>query len=125
MQPYNILIVDDDEDIRFVILMNLQQKNYNFIESSSGNDAYKKLKELHVDLVITDMMMPDGTGLELLQKIRQEDKQLPVIVLTAYSKLSNENLFGYGATAFFDKPIDYSKLEQEISKQRFGTRPTN
>lgn len=118
MNRYNILIVDDEEGIRQVISMNIQKSHFNIIESSSGNEAYGKCQQQSIDLIITDMMMPDGTGMELLQRVRKEgpNPNVPVIFVTAFSRFAKDQVMNSGANAFFDKPIDYEQLEIEISK---------
>ena len=79
-----ILVVDDDEAILVFLKEVIESEGYSFLSASRGEEALIKIKEDKPDLVMLDIEMPDLNGLEVLGLIREEDKTLPVIILTAY-----------------------------------------
>lgn len=79
-----ILAVDDDEAILDFLKEVAESQGYDFLKASRGEEALVKIKEDKPDLVLLDIEMPDLNGLEVLGLIREEDKTLPVIILTAY-----------------------------------------
>jgi len=107
-----ILIVDDHSDIRAYLTRHLQE-TYNIIEASSGNEAIKILKDHLPDLIISDVMMPDGDGFALLSQVRSDPEMnfLPIILLTARAeaedKLSGLNV---GANDYITKPFDIREV---------------
>ncbi len=132
-----ILIVDDHSDIRAYLTRHLQE-TYNIIEASSGNEAIKILNTHLPDLIISDVMMPDGDGFALLSQIRSDPEMnfLPVILLTARAeaedKLSGLNV---GANDYITKPFDIREVlarlksifdQQKRLVHQFNlSRPTN
>lgn len=79
-----ILVVDDDEAILDFLKEVIEGQGYSFLKASRGEEALVKIVEDKPDLVILDIEMPDLNGLEVLGLIREENKTLPVIILTAY-----------------------------------------
>lgn len=112
-----ILIVDDNLDIRNYVADNFKV-DYDIIQAQSGSEAMIKMK-LHLpDLIISDVMMPDGDGLELLAGIRKDPEFafLPVILLTSKAQV-NDKLEGLkiGADDYLTKPFDIRELKLRIS----------
>ncbi len=120
----NLLIVDDNYDIIQLISQSLNTK-FNIRYALNGQDALKKLSSQLPDVVISDIMMPGITGLELCRKIKSEDrtKHLPVILLTAKSA-SIDNLEGLksGADHYITKPFQMDLLEETINNILNGTK---
>ena len=79
-----ILVVDDDEAVLDFLKEVVESEGYSFLRATRGEEALVQIKEDKPDLVILDIEMPDLNGLEVLGLIREEDKTLPVIILTAY-----------------------------------------
>lgn len=110
-----VLIVDDDEDIRALLCLVLQKK-FKVFQASGGHEAWAMLQTQSFDAVVSDMRMPEGTGDELLLKIRQEFSQkLPVIIVTAFSDQPAEYLMQCGASAVFPKPFEYEQIIRSLS----------
>jgi len=136
-QLKSILIVDDHSDIRAYLKRHLEE-TYSIIEASSGNEAIEVLNDHLPDLIISDVMMPDGDGLALLKQIRSnpEIDFLPVILLTARAeaedKLSGLNI---GADDYITKPFDIREVlarlkgvfdqQKRLVHQFKLNRPTN
>jgi len=101
-----ILLVDDEEKIREVLDSYLQNEGYDCIEAANGKDALAMIGNGHVDLVILDLMLPDLSGEEVCQKIRQISS-VPILMLTA--KISDEdriNGLSIGADDYVIKPFN-------------------
>ncbi len=127
---YQILIVDDDSEFREEIHECL--KDYKVIEASNGMEALEILKKPHaIDLVILDVSMPGLLGTEVLKKIRDKSRDLPVVILTGHSSkdVAIEALKGH-ATDYIEKPFEVRKflsiVQRILDKKNQGlTIPTN
>ena len=109
-----ILIVDDELDIQKVIAKRVEANGYEALVASGGKEALEKINKENPDAVILDIMMPEIDGIDVLMRIRQTRKNLPIFMITAYSteerfKLANK----LDATGFIDKTGD---LNNEIKK---------
>lgn len=104
----NILVVDDELRMRKLVKDFLKQKNFNILEAEDGEKALKTFQENknRIDLVLLDVMMPKLDGWSVLRQIRQMDKNVPVIMLTARSEEQDE-LFGFelGVDEYITKPF--------------------
>lgn len=127
--PDSILLVDDNRDFRKELSQSLMEM-YNIEEAPSGQKALEILKNPHqIDLVILDVKLPDLKGTNVLNKIRELDEDLGVIILTAYSTKDTaiESLKG-GADDYLEKPIDIEEAIQTIEKvlkKRRGEKDIN
>jgi DNA-binding response OmpR family regulator len=105
-----ILIADDDENINKLIQSLLRNENYEVITAIDGKDALKKLNSEKVDMVITDVMMPNIDGLELCKEIRSFCS-VPILMLTVLGELSQKvKGFGVGADDYLTKPFEPMEL---------------
>jgi len=85
----NILIVDDEPDIREILRYNLEKEGFSITEAVDGNDALDKLSK-DLDLAILDIMMPGKDGYEVCRKIREQGNTLPIVFLTAMDREFDE-----------------------------------
>lgn len=115
-QPFRILIVDDNEELRHFLKETLDT-NYQVVEAVNGRDGWQKIKDEQPDLVISDVMMPDMDGNELCQLVKQniETSHIPFFMLTAKTALT-ATLEGVGAGAdhYFTKPLSLDLLQLTI-----------
>jgi two-component system chemotaxis response regulator CheY len=114
-----ILVVDDSASIRHVVNIALTGAGYNVIEASDGEDALKKLDSSSVNLVISDVNMPNMGGIELLKAIksRPDTKFTPVIMLTTESEASiKDQGREAGAKAWMVKPFQPAQMVDAVSK---------
>jgi two-component system NtrC family response regulator len=110
MKSRHILVVDDDSSLRRVMKMQLEEAGYEVSLASDGDEAWKMLKELELQLIITDLQMPT-TGLELLRRIAKEGMQTTVIVVTAFGTIETAvEAMRIGAYDYVTKPIDFDAL---------------
>ncbi|MCF8076815.1 MAG: response regulator [Desulfotignum sp.] len=106
----HILVVDDDDAIRQLVQRGTQESGYAHSGAASGEDALEKLKTLPVDVVITDIVMPGMTGIELTRIIR-ETYDADVIVMTGFAEnYTYEKIIETGASDFIQKPFHLREL---------------
>ena len=108
MSDLTILVVDDESRMRKLIRDFLVQKNYNILEAGDGEVALKVYEENKnkISLILLDVMMPKLDGWSVLRQIRQKDKKLPIVMLTARAEEQDE-LFGFelGVDEYITKPF--------------------
>jgi len=105
MKP--VWIIDDDRSIRWVFEKTLSKEDIPFKTFSSAQDALGALSSTTPQVVISDIRMPGGSGLDLLQKLKERHPHLPVIIMTAYSDLESAvAAFQGGAFEYLPKPFD-------------------
>lgn len=112
-----ILIVDDAPLVQRVLAMMLQRINHTIITADNGLEALARLAETPIDLMITDIMMPQMDGLSLLERLRADErhKHLPVIVLTASGQESvSSEAERRGANYFLRQPISSWELKETV-----------
>ena len=110
-----ILVVDDDEIVLAGLCATLEGDGYEVATAPSGYAAVAELSRDRFDLVITDLMMPGLSGIGLLERVRAEWPETPVIVLSGYPRrnLADEAL-RKGADEFLVKPVDYGQLRKSV-----------
>ena len=110
-----ILVVDDDKNFRLLLEAELTLEGYEVVLADNGLAALKEIKEEAPDLVILDLKMPDLHGLEVLKTIREKNKELPVIICTAYEKMQDDyTIWSGGVAAYLTKPLDLENLKDII-----------
>ena len=108
---FNILVADDEVNIRRGLAMGLTDEGYNVYEASNGLEALKIIGSKDVDLVITDLKMPEMTGEELLKNITANYKNIPVIILTGHGTIETAvETMHNGAYDFMTKPLNLEHL---------------
>ena len=105
-----IVIADDIEDVRQAIMRTLGEDNFTFIEASSGEEAIKIVKGQKVDLILSDIAMPKGNGIELLEKLRAFDDPPKIILVTGYASMFSGSPSGVKPSAIIEKPYRASDL---------------
>jgi DNA-binding NtrC family response regulator len=112
-----LLVVDDEPQMLIAINETLQRSGYCITTAGSGMEALRRLKEKYYRLVITDMRMPEVSGLDLLRKVKNLSPQTPVILLTAYGTVQNAvDAMRDGAYDYLLKPFSSESLENAVRK---------
>jgi CheY-like chemotaxis protein len=120
----HILIVDDEPDILSLLEDILTRRNYTVYSADTVAKALKII-EAHpeISLIISDIKMPEGTGAELLKKIRSKDPVKPILVfLTALADLSMEDICERGASGYIEKPINIKNFISDVESILAGTQ---
>lgn len=112
---FNILIVEDDKNLRKLIKTCLKRENYQTYEATNGVEALDILDENYIDLIVTDIMMPQMDGYELTRELRNARYNIPILLITAKSTLSDKKEgFLAGADDYMVKPIDIEELSLRV-----------
>jgi len=112
-----ILIVDDEKNYPRILSAVLEEEGFETFCANSGYEALEILKNVDVDLLLTDMKMPKMDGIELLEKIKDKDKDLPVIMMTAHGTVDKAvEAMQKGAYSYILKPFDNSRLIIYVNK---------
>ena len=112
-----ILIVDDEPNYLIVLTELLQEEGYDVFTAQCGEEGLKVVKEIDLDLVITDMRMPGLDGFALLKEIKSHNKNLPVIMITAFGEKGKAlDALQAGANNFLVKPFNNDTLLSAIKK---------
>jgi two-component system chemotaxis response regulator CheY len=115
-----ILVVDDEPDIRRVVRMALEKLNYYVIEAEDGQQAITLLNEgehpMVIDVIITDIRMPNINGIETMDYLQREYPSVPLIVLTGFPDLDLAmQLMKQGVTDYLVKPVEQEKLASAVA----------
>ncbi len=111
-----ILVVDDEPDLRTLYELTLLREGYQVLTAGSVEEAQQALREQGFDLLITDMRLPDGLGLSLVQGIAQQGRTERSIVITAYGSAENAvDSLKAGAFDYLTKPVDLRQLRSVVA----------
>lgn len=121
MKPLSILVVDDHEPTQRVLQLWLESHGHKVVCAGSGNAAYQLLTTHHVDLVITDVLMPDGNGIDLIAKIKRSQPGLRILAISGggphvTSSSCLQRAHTVGANALLLKPF---KQDQLLNAMRY------
>ncbi len=112
-----ILVIDDEPDIRESLEMLLSSEGYSVHLAPNALEGLKRFEAATFDLILLDLMMPDKSGMQVLEEIRLRDRETPVFLITAYGSVETAvNALKQGANDYFSKPWDNEKLLIEIDR---------
>jgi len=112
-----VLIVDDDPYFLRVLGRILTGENFQVRTAEGAAQAAQALKETSYDVVISDLRLPDGDGLSILQELRQAGSDTPLVILTAYGEVDSYlAAMNAGATEYLNKPVKTEELVEVIRK---------
>lgn len=112
---HTILLVDDEPDLLEFMQMELEDAGYRVIVAGSGNSAIALLGLEKVDLIVSDMRMPNGSGLNILDYVKSRSRERPdVLFITGFSDIAHEELLARGAAGIISKPFVLKDLLETI-----------
>ena len=112
----SILVVDDEPDLRTLYELTLLREGYRVETASNVQEAREQLKAQRFDAVITDMRLPDGFGMELLQDLRDQQRRERCVVMTAYGSAENAvEALRAGAFDYLTKPVDLKQFRSVVA----------
>jgi len=123
-----ILLVEDEENIRDVVKLNLEMEGYEVVSSGNGKDALKIIGEQHFDLLILDVMLPDVDGFQICEQVRLTNMEVPIIFLTAKdAAIDRINGLKKGADDYLTKPFQLEELLLRVNNliKRSSKSPDN
>ena len=108
---FNILVVEDDKNLRKLITTYLQRNKYNTYEATNGEEALNVLDQSYIDLIVSDIMMPKMDGYELIKSLREAKYDVPILIITEKSEIEDKKEgFLLGADDYMVKPIDIEEM---------------
>jgi nitrogen regulation protein NR(I) len=112
-----VLIVDDEPNLRKVLSTQLSRDGYDVLTAEDGEQGLSLLREHHIDLVITDLKMPKVDGMTLLKRALEEEPELPIVLITAHGTIDTAvEALKTGAFDFVTKPFDKDEVRQIVAK---------
>lgn len=116
-KPKTVLVIDDDESLRRVVEYNLREEGHQVLTATDGTSGLQLFQAHDVDLVLTDVRMPEMDGLELLTRLKTMQPDLPVIVFTAFGTIDAAvEAIKLGAFDYLTKPVPRDQLRTAVSK---------
>ena len=114
MNKATILTIEDDENLRIVIQSFLEDQGYNVLTGSSGKDLIEKIQNIHIDVILLDLILPDSDGLNLMSQVRKHTNA-PIIVVSGKDEPTDKILgLELGADDYLGKPFEMRELYARI-----------
>ena len=111
------LLLDDDEDILALLSSSLEPLGFTSITSQNGSEALQLVQEHHIDLIISDLLIPDFNGLSFIRQILKQPNPPPIIVISGAMNYESVNtLISLGITEIIAKPFEEKTLQNSIQK---------
>jgi DNA-binding response OmpR family regulator len=118
-----ILHVDDHQDTRLIMAALLQDRGYGVLTAGSLGEALELAKDISFDLYVLDVRLPDGTGIELCQKLRALRPGVPVVYYSAYGDAAEvDNALKICGDAYLKKPVCSADIEEVVAKLLAGKK---
>ncbi len=112
-----IMVVDDDDIVRRAIARVLSRDGHEALQASNGKTALEILRARRVDVVLSDIHMPDMNGVDLLQAVRAEHSEVPVVLMTAAPGIDTAmKAIEHGVTEYLTKPLDETRLLSSVAR---------
>jgi DNA-binding response OmpR family regulator len=115
-----ILLVDDEKNVRFTLAKALKNHHHEVFEAGDGNEALKLLQETEIDLVVTDIIMPNREGLETIQEIRMNWPDVKIVAISGGGRVRNAEFLKVarkmGADTVLKKPFSMNAFTDEVRK---------
>lgn len=115
--PRTILVIDDEQNMRWVLKRALEQAGYEVLSAEGGEQGLNQFARHPVDLVLLDLKMPRMDGLTTLRELRRRNAQIPILLLTAYASIPTAvEALKVGATDYLRKPFDLETMLAHIAR---------
>jgi DNA-binding response OmpR family regulator len=111
----NILVVEDDEKLNRIVCAHLTEQGYNTVACLSAVEAFDRMINNIIDLIISDIMMPEIDGFKFAAMVREQDKLIPILFITARDDISSKQKgFRIGIDDYMVKPVDMDELTLRV-----------
>lgn len=114
-----VLIVDDEPDLLEILRFSLETEGYRILTAPSVREAIELIKRDKIDLVLTDVRMPEGDGMQILTEGKAVNPAMAVLLMTGFADVSPVDAQAKGAAALLSKPFDHARL-LELVRQHLG-----
>jgi DNA-binding NtrC family response regulator len=117
MEQINVLVVDDEQDVLHTLESMLQQLNFNPIIANTGDKAMEIIEHNNIDVILSDIYMPETDGFELLRNVRSFDKEIVFLMITGKPTIETAvQSIREGAYDYITKPFDMEDLRIKINR---------
>jgi two-component system alkaline phosphatase synthesis response regulator PhoP len=117
MQKHSILLVEDEEHLHEALKLNLEMEGYEVDSAFDGGEALKKIQSAHYDLIILDIMLPSLDGFSITERMRLNNNQTPILILSAKNTSANRvQGLKLGADDYLTKPFNLEELILRVAK---------
>jgi two-component system alkaline phosphatase synthesis response regulator PhoP len=117
MQKHNILLVEDEEHLHEALKLNLEMEGYEVDSAYDGGEALKLIQSAHYDLMILDIMLPSLDGFSITERMRLNNNQTPILILSAKNTSANRvQGLKLGADDYLTKPFNLEELLLRVAK---------
>jgi DNA-binding response OmpR family regulator len=121
-QKKKLLIVEDEESIRFLLRQNMEFEGYDVVEAEDGEEGLRQAQSCDPDLILLDLMLPKMSGMEVCKRLRASGNQVPIIMLTARGEQMDKVIgLKTGADDYLTKPFDVLELAARIEAISAGS----
>lgn len=115
-----ILVIDDERQVRAMLRLALERTGYAVVEASDGKEGIRLYREKLCDLIITDLIMPEKEGIEIIRELKQEFPDIKIIAMSGGGLVSPDNYLyiagKLGARRTFAKPVDRGELLNAVEE---------
>ena len=126
MENEKILIVDDMKEIREILSSFLEEDGYVIYTAENGKKALELIKEKEIDMVLTDVRMPEMNGYDLTKIIKKMNPKIGIIIMTAYTSIYTEgDIRKIGADDFISKPFNLTDVSEKVERVIFQMKNLN
>ncbi len=127
LSGYKILIVDDEEDLREILSEEFSLQGATVFTAKNGREAFDVAIRENPDVILSDVRMPGGDGVELLKRIREVRGTTPphVFLLTGFSDLQPEKVHELGGQGLLSKPFSLKHLRERVAQVLLGISPSS
>jgi two-component system, cell cycle response regulator DivK len=118
-EPTKVLVVEDTEDNRFMMMRLLEMNSFQVVEAVNGQEAVKAAAQEHPDIILMDLSLPVVDGLGATRQIRKLPtlEQVPIIAVSAHDTADfHQEAMAAGCNAYITKPIDFMELEELVNR---------
>ncbi len=117
MQKHSILLVEDEEHLHEALKLNLEMEGYEVDSAYDGGEALKQIQSAHYDLIILDIMLPSLDGFSITERLRLNNNQTPILILSAKNTSANRvQGLKLGADDYLTKPFNLEELLLRVAK---------
>jgi len=123
MQGVTVLVVDDEPDLRDLLAYEFEEMGCTVIQAESGRDGARVFDSKTIDVVVSDIRMPGGSGLDLLDHVRNHINGVmpPFFLITGFADVSEEQAMEKGARRLFHKPFDIDEIMNAVKNAVHST----
>jgi CheY-like chemotaxis protein len=114
--PKTILIVEDDINVRSMLVKHLVKSGYRVVQAADGMEALKRLEQGQFDLVVTDIVIPYISGVGVVTALKKKWPHIPVIAMTGFGKEPESAAMERNADLVLPKPVKMSYLREQIAR---------